>query len=86
MLPASLQFAGDGKKEGLPWQPFFLLILTLRYQRFAMYIVTSKPKRISVNSGLVHIVALLVKFGSGVTHFNTAPLCSQRPLPASGNH
>jgi hypothetical protein len=27
MLPASLQLAGDGKKEGLPWQPFFLLIL-----------------------------------------------------------
>ena len=30
------------------------------YYRLATYIVTSKPKRISVASGLVHIMFLLV--------------------------
>jgi len=32
-----------------------------RYYRFATYIVTSNPKRISVAVGLVHIIFLLVK-------------------------
>ena len=51
-----------------------------------MYIVTSKPKRISVNSGLVHIVALLVKFDSANTQLvlQHGTHCGQiaRPGPA----
>jgi hypothetical protein len=53
-----------------------------------MYIVTSKPKRISVNSGLVHMAFLLSGFeavlGSGVLHRTSASIvriarpCGQR--------
>ena len=32
-----------------------LCISLVRFQRFAMYIVTSKPKRISVYAGLLHM-------------------------------
>jgi hypothetical protein len=32
-----------------------LCISLIRFQRFAMYIVTSKPKRISVYAGLLHM-------------------------------
>jgi hypothetical protein len=32
-----------------------LVVIARRVQRLAMYIVTSKPKRISVYSGLVHM-------------------------------
>jgi hypothetical protein len=32
-----------------------LCISSIRFQRFAMYIVTSKPKRISVYAGLLHM-------------------------------
>lgn len=32
-----------------------LCISSIRFQRLAMYIVTSKPKRISVYAGLLHM-------------------------------
>jgi hypothetical protein len=35
------------------------------YQRLAMYIVISKPKRKSENSGFVHCIAISLRIDSG---------------------